>query len=111
MMEKKIHVVFDGENLKERKKESFGKSGRRWEKKIFKMDHRELGRDWLHEDREGYNVWVVVSILMIYGFRKIRGIVTSCGNMRFSKMNPLQGFSNVFIRAATCNRTTTLSAP
>jgi hypothetical protein len=32
-----------------------------------------LGWDWLHEDREGYNWWAVVNIIIIIsGFHKIQ---------------------------------------
>lgn len=70
-----------------------------------------MGLDLLDEDREGYNLWAVVNTLIISGFHKIRGIVTSCGNIRFSKMNLLQGVSYVLIRASTSDRTAIIPAP
>jgi hypothetical protein len=54
------------------------------------MGHRELGLervDWLDKTRDGYNWWAFVNTIIISGLHIIWGIATSCGNIRFSKMN------------------------
>jgi hypothetical protein len=68
---------------------------------IKKMDHRYLGWEWLHEDREGYNWWAVANILIMPGFHKIRGIANSCGKYTLLKDEPTARPSHVFIRAIT----------
>ncbi len=58
------------------------------------MGHRNLGLervDWLDKAREGYNRRAVANTIIISGFHKMRGIATSCGNIRFSKMNLMLG--------------------